>query len=204
MSDMEQSVNFIHTDITKLKEKCEKMESENKRLKERLDKAEMGRKDLEKKVDQQKLWAQEGLNDIERHARGFSIRIEGIRDTEHNNNYRQIVSEILVKQKLINTSAEEACKMIEHAHPIGPKRRDVDTITIIARQYSHPIRNSILTRAKTKHCDADEPRAVEDMTKIDHKRRKDAYPKMKEAYENGQKATFRRGKLIIDGKIVTV
>lgn len=206
VQDLENSVSFAHKDISDLKEKVKQVETENKRLKNRLDNAEKGRKEMEHVLAEQKTMTVEGLNDLERHSRGFSIRVKGVKGVKSGDNFRKTVAQVLVAQKLVDTenTTEVADNMIEHAHPIGKKKPGDDRTIIIASLYSRPERNSILSKARQLEYDENAPRVVEDMTKIDFRRKMAAYPIMKAAYGKGQKATFRRGQLIVDGKIVPV
>lgn len=71
---------------------------------------------------------------------------------------------------------------------------------MIARLYSRPFRNGVVAKAKKKDFVAGAVRVVEDLTKIDHDRKQRAFPLMQEAYKDGKKAMFRRGKLYVDGK----
>ncbi len=170
-----------------------------------MDNAEKGRKDVEHALKEQKETTTEGLNDLERHSRSFSIRVKGVSGVRSGDNFRKTVAQVLVDEKLVNTEdVVEVMQLIEHAHPIGPRQQAGGKTTVIARMYSRPARNSILTRQRAKVYDENKPRVVEDMTKIDFKRKLVAYPLMKAAYEKGQKATFRRGQLVVDGNIVSL
>ena len=199
LNDIEVSVNFVHKEVDDLKKKVSEVQSDNKRLKERLDAAERGRKDLQKELNVQQEAIAERFNDMERHSRGFNIRVKGVTGLPPHPNYRHVVGKILVEEDLNgNLSLEDIIAGIEHAHPVG--KREGEKVTLIARLFSRPRRNAILARAKKKTYEAGKIRVVEDMTRVDFIRRKNAYPLMKDAYDEGKKAVFRRGKLIIEGQ----
>jgi hypothetical protein len=199
LDELEVSVNFAHGEIKDIKEKTAQVEKENKRLKERLDAAEKGRKDLQHKLESHILESKDRQNDLERHSRSFSIRVKNVSDVKAGDNFRKRVASVLVAEELVESETDvgQAIKYIEHAHPIGETARG--KTTIIARLYSRPVRNAILAKARRMKYEAGKIRVVEDMTKTDFQRRQAAYPLMKKAIEDGKKAVFRRGKLIMDG-----
>ncbi len=203
LNDLETSVNYAHGEIEDVKTKATQIEKENKKLKDRVDIAEKGRKDAQQKLEQYQQSTKESLNDLERHARGFSIRVRGAPAIKQGENYRSAVASILIQEALVDSDdLEEVTQEIEHAHPLGPRRDD--KITLIARLHNRPVRNSIVAKAKKKPFVEGGIRVVEDLTKLDYGRKRDAYPLMKEAYENGKRAVFRQGKLFIDGEETTI
>ena len=94
---------------------------------------------------------------------------------------------------------------LENAHRTG-KRRDDKARYIIAKLYSRPFKRNLLRAAKSpeKKDTLNEVRIVEDFSPSDFKLRKKALPKMKAAFEAGQKVRFTKGKLLIDGKAVPI
>ena len=77
---------------------------------------------------------------------------------------------------------------------------------IIIRLYSRPFKRRILQAAKS----SDEKailrgvRFVEDFTPSDFNARTEALPLMKQAYDEGKKVRFTKGKLFIDGREIFV
>lgn len=114
------------------------------------------------------------------------------------------VAKILLSENLITgDKVNEVARMLEHAHPLS-RKDDSGKINIIARFYSRPVRNGVVEKAKKKRYPREGLRVVEDMTKVDFEARKKAYPLMQRAYQEGKKARFTAGKLIIDGHEVAI
>ncbi len=195
LQGIEQSLEYAHKEITDLKETVTRVETESKKLTERLDVAE-------KKLEKLNITNREKHNDLERHSRGFSIRVRNVPNVKTSDDYRVVVAKILVENQLIDETPEDVFQEIEHAHPIGEPRDGKSTL--IARLYSRPVRSGILAKARRMKYVEGKLRVVEDMTKLDYQRRQAAYPLMKKAIEDGKKAVFRRGKLIINSKEVPV
>ena len=94
---------------------------------------------------------------------------------------------------------------IFHAHRTGRKREETPR-NIIAKLHSRPFKRVLLRVAKNQE-NKQAPngvRFVEDFTPYDFEIRKKALPIMKEAFDQGKKVRFTRGKLFIDGKAVPV
>jgi len=112
----------------------------------------------------------------------------------------EIITDLVTSLGFENAAAE-----IENAHRIGKKRNDKPR-PIIIRLYSRPFRRSILQTAKSANGKAilQGVRIVEDFTPSDFNARKKALPLMKQAYDEGKKVRFTRGKRFIDGREIHV
>ena len=102
---------------------------------------------------------------------------------------------------LITSLGIDATAEIENAHRMGKKRNDKPR-PIIIRLYSRPFKRSILQAAKRTNGKAilQEIRLVEDFIPSDFNAGKKALPIMKQAYHEGKKVRFTKGKLFIDGR----
>ena len=69
-----------------------------------------------------------------------------------------------------------------------------------------PFKRSLLQAAKITHGKAilQGVRIVEDFTASDFNARKKAFPLMKQAYDEGKKVRFTKGKLFVDGREIYV
>lgn len=204
IGDLEKSVEFGHKPTNELSDKVHKLEAENKDLKKKsVDEMKKGEatKSIVHKLEEE---MREKMNDMERHSRSYSIRVKGVQGVPDREDFKVTVDKVLLSENLITgDDVTEVVKLIEHAHPLS-RRDDNGKINIIARLYSRPIRNGIVEKAKKKRYPRDSLKVVEDMTKTDFLARKKAYPQMQRAYQQGKKAKFVRGKLIIDGREVAI
>ena len=93
----------------------------------------------------------------------------------------------------------------ENAHRTGRKREE-KTRNIIVNFHSRPFKRVLLRVAKNQENkqELNEVRFVEDFTPYDFEIRKKALPIMKQAFDQGKKVRFTRGKLFIDSKAVPV
>ena len=100
---------------------------------------------------------------------------------------------------------QDATSEIENAHHTAKKRNNKPR-PIIIRLYSRPFKRSLLHAAKST--DGKEilqgVRIVEDFTPSDFSARKKALPLVKQAYDEGKKVRFTKGKLFIDGREIYV
>lgn len=138
----------------------------------------------------------------ERRSREYSIRVKGVPAgmvEQSNGDYRGLVAAILVENNLVDTAdIEEIRTEMEIAHPLGPPRMEKQNI--IARFYARPVRNQVVRAAKGKRDLKGADRIQEDLTKIDLNLKTKAYPKMQEAFQQGKRVKFQKGKLYIDGR----
>ena len=100
---------------------------------------------------------------------------------------------------------EDATTEIENAHRTGKKRNDKPR-PIIVRLFSRPFKRRLSQVARSSHGKAilRGIRFVEDFAPNDFNARKKALPLMKQAYDEGKKIRFTRGKLFIDGREIYV
>ena len=134
------------------------------------------------------------LEHLERYSRDFNIRVLGVNEDEGEDCMTKITD-------LITSLGFDATSEIENAHRMGKKRNDKPR-PIIIRLYSRPFKRSILQAAKSTNGKAilQEVRLVEDFIPSDFNARKKALPIMKQAYDEGKKVRFTKGKLFIDGR----
>lgn len=196
ISGMEKSLNFVHQELSEAKEKSHKLEQENRKLRSELDECKKTTENIESTMN-------ERLNEVERRSREYNIRIHGLIDAKGERNYKALVAKTLVENKLVpeNHSVEMTMNDIEIAHPLHLKGQ------YIARFYSRPCRNYVVKEAKVKlnkKTDKQGLKVYGDLTKLDYERKRRAAPQMRAAYSDGKKATFHRGRLIIDGKTVSI
>lgn len=204
ITDLEEGVDFSNKEIDSHKDRLTKLEGETKKL---ISDAELDNKNiaiLRDLIEEVEDGWREKLNDMERHARGYSIRVKGVQLEDEREDSRVTVAKILLSEKLVTgDDVGTVAKLIEHAHPLGWKGKD-GRVNIIARFYSRPVRNSIIFLAKKKKYTGQGLKVVEDMTMMDFQARHRAFPQMQLAYQQGKKARFFKGKLIIDGKEVAI
>ena len=95
---------------------------------------------------------------------------------------------------------------MENAHRTGNKR-DGKPRHIIAKLYSRPFLNENSLQVAKSQVSKDAlngVRFVEDFTPSDFETKKKALPIMKQAFEDGKKVRFTKGKLFIDGKVAPI
>ena len=102
-------------------------------------------------------------------------------------------------------SFEDDLGEIENAHLTGRKRGEKPK-NIIVKLHSRPFKRVLLRVAKNQESkqSLNGVRFEEDLTPYEFEIRKKAFPIMKEAFGQGKKVRFTRGKLFIDGKAVPV
>lgn len=199
VDDLEVSTNFLHRELADMKEKLELREKENKHIRERLEKIEREEKTVHSQMQQR-------LDDSERYSRQYSLRIKGVQDLRETRDYNKKVAQILTENNLgPYQSLEDNLKTIEVAHPLGtvPQNKE-DRGLLIARFFNRTHRNMVVQKAKTsinKASSGTKLRVVEDMIKVDYELKRKAYKQMQEAYNQGKKTRFYRGKLYIDGAV---
>ena len=198
VADMEASLNFAHKDISDLKTTTTQLQKTNKRLQERMADAEKKVCSLETELGETKDQMSANLNHLERRSRDYNIRVRNATIRE-NVNFVDQVAELIVQKQLApeGSSVEDVAKEIETAHPLKTKGQ------MIARFYSRPYRNLVVQQAKQKlnrTTGKDGLKLVEDLTRLDFVQKMKAVPLMQKAFEEGKKARFNKGILIIDGK----
>ena len=140
------------------------------------------------------------MENLERYSRDFNIRVIGVIE-EEGEDCMAIVLNILTLLGFEDASGE-----IENAHRTG-KKRDDKPRHIIVKLYSRPFKRSLLRVAKKKNRKKDTLsgiRLVEDFIPGDFELRKKALPLMKKFFEEGKRVRFTKGKLLVDGKAVSV
>lgn len=202
VTDIEASLNFAHLEITSLKTVTTQLEKTNKRLQERVSEAEKKVRSLEKQLEETEDKIAVNMNHIERRSRDYNIRVRNATISDDVNYVEQVAS-LIVKHKLApeGNSAEDVVKQIETAHPLKTKGQ------MIARFHSRPYRNHVVQQAKqrlNKTTPKDGLKIVEDLTKVDFQKKMKALPQMQKAFEEGKKAKFYKGNLIINGKMVDI
>ena len=108
------------------------------------------------------------MNEIERRSREYSIRIKSVDQSnvmKAAGDYRRLVAEILVVNKVLTEDPEDVVEQLEIAHPLGPAINGKQNI--IARFYSRPYRNMILRGVKGKRQLIGAQKITEDLTKLD-------------------------------------
>lgn len=159
-------------------------------------------KSLENNLEDTKEQTSVHMNNIERRSRDYNIRIRNMAIQENENFVKQVAS-LIAHHGLApeGSTVEDIAKQIETAHPLQRKGY------MIARFYSRPYRNGVVQLAKqklNKTTGKDGVKVVEDLTRLDFAQKMKAMPLMQKAFEEGKKATFRRGNLVVDGKIVDI
>ena len=136
---------------------------------------------------------------LERYSRDFNIRVVGVAEQDGEDCL------LIVRNYLTLLGFEEDHGEIENAHCTGRKREEKPR-NIIVKLHSRPFKRVLLHVAKNQENKQAlyGVRFVEDFTPYDFEIRKKALPIMKEAFDQGKKARFTRGKLFIDGKAVPV
>ena len=207
--DLQKGVEFsqgIAGDNTK---RIMQLEAENKDLLERFCNLEKMYQDQSKIVkDMEKILSAKILN-LERYSREFNLRFGGVQETDQED-CRELIAEHIVKNKLFPGNKAEILSCIENAHRTGsqPKNsaREAKQRQIIAKFYSRPTRNSIV-RAARKSVNKDRTvsfSVYEDLPQEDYLLKRNAQKQMNQAFSEGKKARFWRGKLWINSKLVTI
>ena len=89
---------------------------------------------------------------------------------------------------------------MQSAHPVGESGNQ-----LIAKFHSRPFRNAVLREGKKRlPKEVNALRVAEDLTRMDYELKKKAIQKMKQAYGEGKRSTFKNGKLIVEGKVVPI
>ena len=205
ITDLEEGLDFSNKEIDSQKKRLDDLESENKKLRSEAGEDRKTQAVLRERIQEVEDGWKEKLNDMERHSRGYSIRVKNVQLENDSEDSRVSVAKILLSQELVTgDDVGTVAALIEHAHPLGRKRED-GRVNLIARFYSRPVRDNIIEKAKLKRYKGkDSLKIVEDMTRMDFQARVRAYPQMQKAYEKGKKARFYKGKLIINGKQVPI
>lgn len=202
VQDLEVGINYANKDIEDMKSFKLQAEKETKRQKERLDEAGRKYSLLAKELEETKKGMLDKFNQIERRSREYSVRIKGMA-IDSQRPYTHQAAELIAKYKLVDKAESEIMKEIEIAHPLKSNPNE----HMIVRFHSRPFRQSIVQAAKLKinRVTGDKGlKVVEDLTRTDHQMKMKAMPQMKRAYEEGKRARFHRGSLIIDGKPVDI
>ena len=195
VANFEFSLKQVDSEVTNLKESLlytqSNVEDMDNKLIEQVKKLE--------KVEEEHDRMQQKLYDLERYSRSFNVRIIGVgEENGRSDDGMQKTIEMLEKLGFENPGAE-----VENAHRTG-KYVPGRARHIIAKFYSRPFKHSVLRTFKQTRRGNEEPRIVEDLIQSDFELRKKALPKMKEAYDRGSKVSFRRGRLLIDGKFTDI
>ena len=140
----------------------------------------------------------------ERRSREWGVRIHGVPETAREDT-RLVLFRLIAKHKLAGLDTiERASQAIEHCHRLGPKTSGKHR-AIIANIFSRLLRNLLIKEARPINNNTTTPIYIaEDMTKRDHELKLLARAQMREAYANGHKVSFRKGKLFIDAKEVPI
>ena len=199
MTDFEQSRNFNYAKITDNEKAIDEIRKENCDLRDVIDglvvELKQTRIDLEQVRKRQ--------DDSERRSREWGIRIHGVPEKPKEDT-RVVLYDILSKNKLAGvTSPDMASKIIEHCHRIGPYSKE-KTRAIIANLYSRPVRNQLLKDARGVNNGDTGMFIAADMIKTDHILKMKARAQMKRAHDEGHKVSFRKGKLIINSRVVPI
>ena len=142
---------------------------------------------------------QKRLEHLEQYSRDFNVRVLGVNEDE-GEECMTIITDFIT-----SLGFEDATAEIENAHRTGKKRNDKPR-PIIVRLFSRPFKRRLSQVARSSDGKAilRGVRFVEDFTPSDFNARKKALPLMKQAYDEGKKVRFIRGKLFIDGREIYV
>lgn len=143
------------------------------------------------------LEARASCNQLERHSRGFNVRLLGVKEVPQGTTEDCVnVLESVLEEKF-NLSGHP----IEHAHRVGKGTKDHPR-AIIGRFFSRRTRSSVMKR--TKECLGGTPyRLVDDLTGADMAEKKRIRPLMDNLYHRGKRPSFRQGRLFADGKYLS-
>ena len=136
---------------------------------------------------------------LERYSRDFNIRVVGVVEQDGEDCL------LIIRNYLTLLGFEYDLGEIENAHRTGRKREEKPR-NIIVKFHSRPFKRVLLRAAKNQESKQvlNGVRFVEDFTPYDFEIRKKALPIMQDAFDQGKKVRFTRGKLFIDGKAVPV
>ena len=175
-------------EIDQLKPKVEKLEEDVGGLNTTLN-------ETEKSFQECNMELKKRVERLERYSRDFNIRVLGVAEEDGENCFT------IRQNYLTPLGFQDDIGEIENVHRTG-KKQDGKPRQIIAKLYGRPFKREFLRVAKKPENKKalNGIRFVEDFTPYDFETRKKALPIMKEAFDNGKKVWFTRGKLFIDGK----
>ena len=193
-----QSANSLVSDLTK---KNDAQDILVKNLSKQVHSLSISNDAYEKKLKTVETESKEALNKHERYLREWNFRVVGMSESV-GENCKSLVSKYIVKNKLITGTEMEVASYIETAHRTGIKSKDKPR-QIIVRFYTRQIRNDIFIAARNLP-GTDKIHLLDDLTKPDLLLKYAARKQMNEAYSEGKKVAFRRGRLLIDGHVVEI
>ena len=134
---------------------------------------------------------------LERYSRDFNIRVVGVAEQDGEDCL------LIIRNYLTLLGFEDDFGEIENAHRTGRKREEHPR-NIIVKLHKRPFKRVLLRVAKNQENKKvlNGVRFVEDFNPYDFEIRKKVLPIIKDAFDQGKKVRFTRGKLFIDGKAV--
>ena len=205
--DLRQSLEFTHKELDEANAKITCMTQEKKRLESTIIemKNDLAQRDKEVKDLYNKTYSK--ILNIERYTRDYNVRLVGIEETPKED-AKKVIAKYISKHALLGDQKQETdiLKDIEIAHRTG-KRPKNGHRHIIARFYSRPQRNDLLRMFRTVKDKSQQSLGyyfTADMPQEDYEMKRKARNQMKTAYENQQKVKFRKGQLIIEGKVIPI
>ena len=96
IEELERSVEFSHSEIKTLTEKVQKLEADNKQLRKKSDAETQRGKSVNDALNRVEGEMREKLNDMERHSRGYSIRVKGVQDVPDREDFKVTVAKVLL------------------------------------------------------------------------------------------------------------
>ena len=183
-------------EIDNLKPKVEKLEEEVGNMKQSVNTTFTETRKLFQECNEE---LKRRVERLERYSRDFNIRVVGVVEQDGEDCL------LIIRNYLTLLGFQDDLGEIENAHRTGRKREEKPRNTIV-KLYSRPFKRVLLRVAKNQENKQalNGVRFVEDFTPYDFEIRKRALPIMKDAFDQGKKVRFTRGKLFIDGKAVPV
>ena len=208
VSDLKESLEFTQSELDQTKSKMSLLEQENLKLRDSINKMQQKCDDKDLKLNSIENKLSIKILNIERYTRDFNVRLVGIEEDPEEDS-RDIIAKYISKLNLLGEDMSEGdiLSRIEIAHRTGKRSKNGRPRHIIARFHSRPIRNRLLRKFREINKITTPPLGfhfVEDMPQEDYELKRKARGKMRSAYEQHQKVKFRRGQLIIEGKVVPI
>ena len=200
LQDFEVSLDMAHSRASKNENDIKTLQKENHSLKKTVETLTSQLREMHDDV----VAVRDRQEASERRSREWGIRIHGVPETAKEDT-RLVLCRLIANHKLAGLdTVERASQVIEHCHRLGPKASGKHRV-IIANIFSRPMRNLLIKDARVIKNDATSSVYIaEDMTKQDHELKLMARAQMRQAYDNGHKVFFRKGKLFIDSQEVPI
>lgn len=199
VSTMEKTVRNTDQAITFLNESVEKLLKDTTNHKERISALEKNTLNLREENKQLKIQ----LLEANSYRRRWSLRLQGMKEEEQQENTRDLVIKVL--SKISPKIAEKLPEVVDSVHRIGKKKDGISTRGIIIQFSMRHFRDIVWRDARgSKFLEEAHLRLKEDLSPDERAMRAKAWPLVKKAREEGKRASFVGAFAYIEGKKVNI